>query len=89
MTRLPDWLDPWSANRRLRAQLSAARAELADAGRMAEIACEQYDRLREANAELRDALNMLRRDYIEQRDYVDAEAAFEWLSGVMGAEEDE
>lgn len=60
MTALPDWINPWSANRRLRAQRDDLLAELTTVDRLAVIAADQYDRLREANGQLREALQMVR-----------------------------
>jgi len=61
MTTLPDWLNPWSANRRLRAQRDDLLAELTTLNRLADIAADQYDRLREANGQLRSALALYRK----------------------------
>lgn len=52
--------NPWK-------RISALRAELADAitdrdmmGRQLELACDRYEKLREMNAQLRDALSLYR-----------------------------
>ena len=108
MTALSDWLNPWAANRRLLAQL----ADLDHEAVLIDIALrqsnERYDRIRAANAQLREALALYRTldtppaiaehgcllsmtgeiVMIDCDSRDDAEAVFEWLSGVMGAEED-
>ena len=60
MTKLPDWLDPWSANRRLRQANAGLIADLKTWVRVADLANEQYHRIRDANAEMRQALQMVR-----------------------------
>lgn len=60
MIRLPDWLNPWSANRRLRVENRALRIER-DAYELAlHQSNERYDRIRAANAELRETLGLYR-----------------------------
>jgi hypothetical protein len=60
--RLPDWLDPWRANRELRSEIARLRWEVAGLNLALQKSNGWYDRVRAANAELRAALELYRNE---------------------------
>lgn len=60
MTNITDWINPWAANRRLRARLALARAECGALEHALQQSADRYDRVRDANAQLRLALALYR-----------------------------
>ena len=60
MIRLPDWLNPWRANRELRSEIARLRSDVRYLNHALRQSNERYDRIRDANAELRSALALYR-----------------------------
>lgn len=55
------WLNPWGEIRKLRAQLDAKEHQLRRLERALGLSDDRYDKVREANLQLRDALDLYRR----------------------------
>lgn len=60
MIRIPDWLNPWRANRELRSEIARLRSDVRYLNHALHQSNERYDRIRDANAELRSALALYR-----------------------------
>ena len=60
MIRIPDWLNPWRANRELRSEIARLLAQNHLLDHALRQSNERYDRIRDANAELRSALALYR-----------------------------
>lgn len=55
------WLNPWGEIRKLRAQLDAKEHQLRRLEQALGLSDNRYDKIREANLQLRDALDLYRR----------------------------
>lgn len=60
MIRLPDWANPWRANRELRSEIARLLAQNHLLDHALHQSNERYDRIRDANAQLREALDLYR-----------------------------
>ena len=60
MIRLPDWANPWRANRELRSEIARLLAHIHLLDHALHQSNERYDRIRDANAKLRSALALYR-----------------------------
>lgn len=60
MIRLPDWANPWRANRELRSEIARLRWEVEGLNLALQQSNGWYDRVRATNVELRAALELYR-----------------------------